>query len=261
MKKLIAAFDEFKRFRFLLAELVKRGIVVKYRRSYLGLLWTLLEPLLSMIVLTFVFGTLLGRGDRTYPVFILSGRLLFHCFSSCTKSGLRSIRKNARMLNKVYVPKYIYTLSSVIYSYVIFLFSLIVLVIVSLVLGVYPTVRTLMIWLPLLLLFLLVLGVGTLLATLGVYFRDMEYLWDVAVLLIMYLSAIFYDPEIFFSTGRGWVLDWNPLFHIIRLFRSCLFGTPMDMHSLLVASLWCVGTLAVGWFFFFKKEKEFILHI
>lgn len=261
MNKLITAFNEFKRFRFLLVELVKRGIVVKYRRSYLGLLWTLLEPLLNMIVLTFVFGTLLGRGDRTYPVFILSGRLLYSCFSSSTKAGLRSIRKNARMLNKVYVPKYIYPLSSVIYSYVIFMFSLIVLVIVSLALGVYPTVYTLMIWLPLLLLFLLVLGVGTTLATLGVYFRDMEYLWDVVVLLLMYLSAIFYDPDRFFSTGRGWILDWNPLFHIIRLFRSCLFGTPMDTHSLIVASLWCVGSLVVGWFLFFKKQDEFLLHI
>ena len=261
MRKLITAFDEFKRFRFLLAELVKRGIVKKYRRSYLGVLWTLLEPLLNMMVLTFVFGTLLGRGDRTYPVFILSGRLLYSCFASCTKAGLRSIRTNASMLNKVYVPKYIYPLSSVIYSYVIFMLSLIVLIVVSLVLGVYPTKYTLMIWLPLLMLFLLVLGIGTFLATLGVYFRDMEYLWDVVVLLVMYLSAIFYDPEIFFSTGRGWILNWNPLFHIIRLFRSCLFGTPMDMHSLLIASLWCVGSLVLGWFFFFKKEHEFILHI
>lgn len=261
MKKLTAKINEFMRFRFLLSELVKRGIVLKYRRSYLGMIWTLLEPLLNMLVLTFVFGTLLGRGDRTYPVFILSGRLLYSCFSSSTKAGLRSIRTNARMINKVYVPKYMYPLSSVLYSYIIFLFSLIVLAIVSLILGVYPTVYTLLIWVPLLFLFLLSLGIGMILATLGVYFRDMQYLWDVALTLLMYLCAIFYNPDIFFSSGRGWILQWNPMYHIIALFRSCLFGSPMDTNSLIYAATWCVGSLVLGWFFFSKKEKEFVLHI
>lgn len=261
MKQLTAAIQEFKRFRFLLSELVKRGIVLKYRRSYLGLVWTLLEPLLNMLVLTFVFGTLLGRGDKTYPVFILSGRLLYGCFSSTTRTALTSIRHNARMINKVYVPKYLYPLSSVVYSYVIFLFSLIVLVLVSLILGVWPTWHTLMIWLPLALLFLLCLGIGMLLATMGVYFRDMEYLWNVFLTLLMYLCAIFYTPDRFIDAGKGWILEWNPLYHIIALFRSCLFGTPMDGGSLLYASVWCVASLALGCFIFFKKEKEFILHI
>ena len=261
MKHLKSMIEEFKRYRFLLSELVKRGIVLKYRRSYLGMAWTLLEPLLNMIVLTFVFGTLFGNSDKTYPVYILSGRLLYSCFSQSTKNALRSIRTNRAMINKVYVPKYMYPLSSVMYSYVIFLFSLIVLAIVSLVLGLWPTWHILTIWIPLLLLGLLSLGVGMILATMGVYFRDMEYLWDVALTLLMYMCAIFYYPDRFMSKGLGWVLELNPLYCIITMFRDCLYGKPMNMMYLAYAGIWCVASIAIGTAIFNKKQNEFVLHI
>lgn len=261
MHNLTEKINEFKHYRFLLSELVKRGIVLKYRRSYLGLAWTLLEPLLNMLVLTFVFGTLFGRSDKTYPVYVLSGRLLYSCFSQATTAALRSIRTNSAMINKVYVPKYLYPLSSIIYSYVIFGFSLIVLAVVSVVLGVWPTKYILLIWIPLLLLFFLSLGMGMVLATLGVYFRDMEYLWSVGLALLMYLCAIFYYPDSFMNAGKGWVLESNPLFCIIALFRSCLYGTPMDMGYLAYAAIWCVISLAIGIGLFHKKQNTFVLHI
>ena len=103
----------FVNYRFLLWELVKKGIKLKYRRSYLGIIWSLLEPLLTMIVLTIVFGTILGNHEKTFPVYILCGRLLYNFYSTSTKAGLSSIRKNAAMIKKVYVPKYLYTLSSI----------------------------------------------------------------------------------------------------------------------------------------------------
>ena len=103
----------FKKYRFLLRELVKKGIKLKYRRSYLGILWTLLEPLLTTCVLTIVFGTFFGKDDKTFPVYILTGRLLYSFFSSGTKAAMKSIRQHAGMIKKVYVPKYIYPLSSV----------------------------------------------------------------------------------------------------------------------------------------------------
>lgn len=261
MKYLSEKFEELKRYRFLLSELVKRGIVLKYRRSYLGMAWTLLEPLLNMVVLTFVFGTLFGNSDPTYPVYILSGRLLYSCFSQSTKAALRSIRSNRAMINKVYVPKYMYPLSSVLYSYVIFCFSLIVLAVVSLVLGVLPSWHTLMIWLPLMLLFLFTLGVGMILATMGVYFRDMEYLWDVALTLLMYLCAIFYYPDRFMDKGLGWVMELNPLYCIIALFRDCLYGRGMELNYILYAGIWCVASLAIGTAVFSKKQNDFVLHI
>ena len=135
--------DTFKKYRFLLRELVKKGIKLKYRRSYLGILWTLLEPLLTTCVLTLVFGTYCGNNDKTFPVYILTGRLLYSFFSSGTKAAMKSIRQHAGMIKKVYVPKYIYPLSSVLFNFVIFAISLIVLIGAMLVFGVKPTI-----WLP-----------------------------------------------------------------------------------------------------------------
>ena len=115
MKKYL---KNFLRYKYLLTELVKKNIKLKYRRSYLGILWTLIEPLLTMLVLTLVFGTFFGNNDEQYPVYILSGRLLYSFFSSGTKSGLRAVSGNAAMIKKVYVPKYIYVLSTVISNFV-----------------------------------------------------------------------------------------------------------------------------------------------
>ena len=114
MKKRI---DTFWRYRNLLFELVKKGIKLKYRRSYLGIIWSLLEPVMTTIVLTIVFGTLYGNKDHTFPLYILSGRLLYSYFAQGTKVSLKSIRQNSAMIKKVYVPKYLYPLSSVPVSY------------------------------------------------------------------------------------------------------------------------------------------------
>lgn len=253
----------FFRYNFLLQELVKKGIKLKYRRSYLGIVWTLLEPLLTMMVLTFVFGDLLGRSSKLYPfpVYVLTGRLLYTYYSGATKVCARSIRTNSSMIKKVYVPKYLYPLSSVLYNYIIFLISLIVLVGVAAYLGVKPSWYMLQAVVPLILLFLLALGSGMLLSTLGVFFRDVEYLWDVALMLIMYTSAIFYFPEKLLSTEKAVVLKINPLYCIIANFRHSIFGEPMDMQMLLYSVGFSAVLLVVGIYVFYKKQDEFILHI
>ena len=92
--------ETFKRYRFLLKELVKKGIKLKYRRSYLGILWTLLEPLLTTCVLSLVFGKFFQKGDKSFPVYILTGRLLYTCFSTGTKNAMKSIRQHAGMIKK-----------------------------------------------------------------------------------------------------------------------------------------------------------------
>ncbi|MDD6481413.1 MAG: ABC transporter permease [Lachnospiraceae bacterium] len=258
MKKYI---DSFMHYRFLLWELVKKGIKLKYRRSYLGIVWSLLEPLLTMIVLTIVFGTILGNHEKTFPIYILSGRLLYSFYSSSTKAALSSIRKNAAMIKKVYVPKYLYTLSSILYNYIIFLISLVVLVAVGAVLGIQPSIYLLQAPLALLLVLLLAVGSGLILATLGVFFRDMEYLWSVALMLIMYMCAIFYKPERLLSSGFYWILKYNPLYCIISIFRSSIFGELMNMGYFLYALGFSVVTIIIGLVCFIKKQDEFILQI
>ena len=110
----------FNKYRNLLVELVKKDIKLKYRNSYLGVIWTMLEPLLTMIVLTLVFSKLLGKGTQDFPVYILTGRLVYSFFSNGTKAALRAVRANASMIKKVYVPKYMYPFASVLSGYVIF---------------------------------------------------------------------------------------------------------------------------------------------
>ena len=221
--------NTFLHYRFLLGELVKKGIKLKYRRSYLGIVWSLLEPLLTMIVLTIVFGTLFGNKDRTFHVYILTGRLLYSYFSNSTSRALKSVRANAGMIKKVYVPKYIYPLSSVLYNYVIFLISLIVLAIVSVVLGIQPTIYMFQIPIALILVLLLSYGIGMILATIGVFFRVVISTDDHYVYLCNFLFSVqtfeewfCMDTEIqsivlhnqYFSFCHVWRNDEYPLFCI-----------------------------------------------
>ena len=258
MKKYV---DNFMQYQFLLSELVKKGIKLKYRRSYLGMIWSLLEPLLTMIVLTIVFGTLYGNTDKTFPVYILTGRLLYSFYSQASKAALKSIRQNSAMIKKVYVPKYLYPLSSVLFNYVIFLISLIVLAVVSVVLGVKPTTHLWQSLVALVLILFISYGCGMILATIGVFFRDMEYLWSVALMLVMYTCAIFYYPSNLLKCGWAWILKYNPLYCVIDIFRSGVFGEPMNIDYLIYTVAFAVLSMLIGLICFKKKQDDFILYI
>lgn len=251
----------FKKYRFLLGELVKKEIKLKYRRSYLGIVWTLLEPLLTTVVLTLVFSNMFDRGGKSFPVYILSGRLIYSYFANSTKSAMKSIRSNSSMIKKVYVPKYIYPLSSVVSGYITFLISLIILAVVMIVFKVVPTIYLIQAILPLALIFVMTLGVGMILSTMAVFFRDLEYLWGVVLMLIMYSSAIFYEVESMVSKGNGWIFKWNPLYVIILNFRNAIFGVPLDMFSLIYSVIFSFGSLLIGTWMFYKKQDKFILNI
>jgi ABC-2 type transport system permease protein len=247
--------------RFLLAELVKKGIKLKYRRSYLGIIWSLLEPILTTIVLTIVFGTLFDNKDHSFPMYILSGRLLYSYFSSSTKACSKSIRAHAGLIKKVYVPKYLYPMSSVLYNYVIFLISLLVMIPLGIYCNTTPKLSWLLVVIPLLILILLTFGFGMVLATITVFFRDVEYLWDVMLMIIMYTCAIFYKPERLLKSGFGWLLKYNPLYCIIHNFRACVLGTDMNWYYMLYAFIFSIVMIIFGTFIFYKKQDEFILHI
>lgn len=257
MNRYVNTFIEYKN---LLKELVARGIRLKYRHSYLGLIWTLLEPLLTMIVLTIVFGTLYGR-TKDFSVYILTGRLLYSFFSTSTKSALKSIRAHSGIIKKVYVPKYLYPLSTIISQYILFLISLIVLIAVCIVMRIKPTVYLLQAPVALILLFLLAYGVGMLLATAGVFFRDIEYLWSVVSMIIMYTCAIFYQPDRLLQSRYAWILKYNPLFCIIQLFRSAVFGSWMNMQYLTYSAGFCAVALILGTLAFKWKQDDFIRYL
>jgi len=255
--------NNLKKFRFLFWELVKKDIKLKYRSSVLGVLWTLLEPLLTMIVLTVVFSNMLGRGDDNFPVYILCGRLIYGFFSNGTKVALKSVRKHGSMIGKVYVPKYMYPLSAVVSNYIMFLISLVVLAGVMLFEKVKPTVYIFQAFIPMLILLIMTVGVGMLLATFDVFFRDLEYLWTVALMLIMYTCAIFYKVENLSNPGNEWIFKCNPLYSLIVLFRDAVFGRSIggDMYHLWYSLIFSVAVLFLGIIVFWRKQDKFILYV
>ncbi len=256
-----SAWLNFNKYKFLLGELVKKDIKLKYRRSYLGVFWTLLEPILTTMVLAFVFGSMRGVKDKQFPVYILTGRLLYTFFSNSTKSALKSIRRNSAMIKKVYIPKYMYPFSTVLSNYIIFLISLVVLFGSLIIFRVVPTVYLLQSVIPLFLVLLLSIGSGMILATLAVFFRDLEYLWSVVLMIIMYTSAIFYRMDTLKLGESVWVFKLNPLYVIIDTFRSAVFGAPMNQTSLILSLIYSFGSLLIGILLFYRKQDNFILNI
>lgn len=257
----MSVIKTFGKYRNLLGELVKKDIKLKYRNSYLGVIWTLLEPLLTMIVLTLVFSELLGKGTKDFPVYILTGRLLYSFFANGTKAALKSVRANAGMIKKVYVPKYMYPFASVLSGYIIFLISMVVLAIVAIARGVYPTVQLFWIVIPLLQILLLTAGTGLILATMAVFFRDIEYLWGVALMLIMYASAIFYQADAVMNGRNAWIFKLNPLYAVIVNFRNAVFGHAPDMQAMWYATGFGAAAMLIGIVVFYKKQDKFILYL
>lgn len=253
-------FLTFKKYHFLLFQLVKKDIKLKYRNSYLGVFWTLLEPLLTMLVLVLVFSAM-GNNTKDFPVYILTGRLLYSFFSNTTKTALRSVRINANMIKKVYVPKYMYPCASVISGYIMFLISLVVLALVAIVRGVEPTWHLLEAIFPLAIVFIMTLGAGLLLSSIAVFFRDMEYLWGVALMLLMYACAIFYRVEDIVNERNQWLFRLNPLYAVIENFRDAIFGNPMNVPVMLYSLVFSLVLFFIGVIVFYKKQDRFILHI
>ena len=257
----MSVIKTFGKYRNLLGELVKKDIKLKYRNSYLGVIWTMLEPLLTMLVLTLVFSELLGKGTKDFPVYILTGRLLFSFYSNGTKAALKAVRNNAGMIKKVYVPKYMYPLSRAISSTVNLGLSLIPLVIVMLLTGTRLTARILLLPFPIICLFLFAFGMGLLLASMMVFFRDTQFLWGVISMLWMYLTPIFYDAEIIPAQYMT-LYKMNPLYHIIRIMRILLInGVSPEPKAYLLCTAASLIPLFLGALVFKKTQDRFVLYL
>lgn len=267
--------EMFRKYKGLLFELTRKDIKLKYRDSWLGIIWSFLQPLLNMAVLSVVFGALLGKdleGVVCYPVYLFSGRLLFEFFTSSTKKALVSFRANAAIMKKVYVPKYMYPLSSIFANFITLAISLTCFVGVWIFFrltglsggdGLTVNAYALLFFVPLFLLLIFVIGVGFMLAVLQVYFRDIQYIWDVFCTLLFYMVPIIYTL-VRFKEG-SWTLTLikiNPMYSMIELFRQCVLECrPMEWQMLLYAAAWAFGTLAIGILFFNKKSDDIIFHL
>ncbi|MCI8624514.1 MAG: ABC transporter permease [Provencibacterium sp.] len=249
------------RYRFLIRQLVSRDFKTKYKRSVLGMFWSFLNPLLMMCVQYFVFSTIFKSDIPNYAVYLLIGIVSFNFFSEACGMALGSIVGNASLITKVYMPKYIYPLTRVISSVVNLGISLIPLVIVSLATGVQFRKSAVLALYFLACLIIFSLGLGLLLASAMVFFRDMQFLWSVLSMLWMYATPIFYPESILPENLRG-VLQINPLYHFLKSFRLCILGGISPEPMVYVqCMLMALGALIVGAVVFRKAQNRFALYL
>ena len=189
-------FDTFAEKKFLLKELVKRDLTSKYKDSVLGILWSFFNPLLIMLVFTAIFSMLFGRSIENYPVYFLSGRIIFDFYNAGTKGAMRSIKRNQNLIKKIYVPKYMFSVSTICYEFINFLISFVILFGVMIITGASFHWTIIVSIIPMFFLLCLVFGVGLILAVCNTYFTDVGHLYNVFTLLLMYSSALFYPMEI-----------------------------------------------------------------
>ncbi len=258
-------FQVFGQYKDLLFQLVQRDVKLKYRRSFLGYVWSILNPLLIMMVISFVFSKFFSRGIANYPVYLITGRTLFEFNSSATKAAMRSIIGNAALLKKTYVPKYIFPLAKVTSALVDCFFSLGAMLIVIVFTGAKVTGWILLAPLVLIQLYLFSLGLGFCLAAINVFFRDMQHIYQAIVTAWMYATPLFYDLETIGANNQLLVFiikAFNPLYYYIAQFRDLVYygrfpGPRIFWGGWLIAFV----MLAIGLLVFKKKQDKFILYI
>lgn len=260
---LIAYLKNLKRYRFLMEQLVSRDFKTKYKRSVLGIFWSFLNPLLMMIVQAAVFSKLIARGGgiEHYPMYLLIGIVIFNGFNDCCNQAMRAIVGSASLITKVYVPKFIYPTSKVFSASINILLAMLPLALVALFYQLWPCPAWLLLPIGLLLLIIFNLGMGLLLSSLMVFFRDVEFLWGLVATVWMYATPIIYNMDM--------LPDWmqklehfNPLYHYVTYFRTIIIDRSVPG---LGTHLFCLGCAVVmlflGAIVFKKTQDKFVFYI
>ena len=252
----------FFRYKDLMMLLVDRDIKLRYRRSVLGWVWSVLNPLLDMLVKVLVFSYLFSRKIPNYPVYLISGQLMYNFMRESSSAALKSIPDNAAMLKKIYVPKYIFTLSKINSAFVNLLYSLVALLMVMLFTHVEFTFWWFMIVIPIVELYVFCVGLGLFLAAMNVFFRDISNIWGVVTLAWMYLTPIFYDLDILSPKMKLWMPRLNPLYMYIRQMRDFILSGTWERYKLTIRGGYvALLMLGLGLYVFTKTKDKFILYI
>ena len=254
-------FSVFRRYYYLLANLVQRDLKVKYRRSALGFLWSILNPILMMLIMAAVFSYMFRFEIEYFAAYLLSAQLIFNFYSGATSTAMSSILGYSALIKKVYIPKYIFPFEKVVFEFINALFAVVALFVVLLVTRVPLTPWIALLPVPLLLLFVFNLGVGLILSTLVVFFRDVQHLYGVIVVALNYLTPIFYPA----SMLPGWMqfaIKFNPLYWYVAMFRQVVLYGVAPTPTMWICCLFCsVFALLIGLFIFKANQDKFILYI
>ncbi|MDO4296142.1 MAG: ABC transporter permease [bacterium] len=251
----------WKKYRFLIKQLVGRDFKTKYKRSVLGYLWSFLNPLLTMLVQYVVFSTIF-RGDiENFPVYLLAGIVFFSFFQEAVGQGLIAIVGNASLITKVYVPKYIYPITKVWSSSINLLISLIPLLILTLFTGAPVNQTLILLIVPVTCILVFSIGFSLILSTSMVFFRDTQYLWGIISLAWMYATPLFYPITILPERIKS-LLRFNPLYHFVTFVRTVLIYGVSPEPALYVQCIgWAFFVLLIGMLIFKRNQDKFVLYI
>lgn len=253
--------QNFIKYKDLLLELIKKDIKIKYKNSYLGILWSLLNPLMMMVILTIIFSAIFQNEIEYFPVYVLTGRLIYSFFAEATNFSMDSIYANSHLIRKVYVPKYFFPLSRVCSSFITTMVAVVPIFLMMIILGMDFHATLFLSIIPLALLLILSVGCGLILATVTVFFKDMKHLYSVLLMVIMYMTPIFYPASIIPEHYR-FIVELNPLYPILSMFRDTLmYGTLPAGTDLGLSFFYAVFFLFVGLYVFYKNQDKFIFHL
>ena len=267
VKKYIKNFFKYLPLLFLLTS---RDFKLKYRRSILGVFWSMLNPLLIMIVVTSVFSLILKIRiidiEMPFAVFYITGSLIFNFFSEATSSSMTAVVANSSLIQKVYLPKYIFIFEKCLFSLINMIFSSVAVLFVIIYYVVKGEVKLhltmFLIFIPMTYTLLFSIGVGLILATFTVFFRDIVHIWGVVLTIWLYLTPIVYPMEILKSSNIDWVVRLNPVFYFVDDLRSLMIlGRLPSLWNIGFESCVCLLSLIFGFLLFKKAQDRFILHI
>ena len=263
-------FYNVKKYKFLLSQLIIRDFKVKYKRSVLGVLWSVLYPLLMMLVMALVFSNMFkfSMEGVNYLVYLMSGLVVFNYFSEATNNAMGAIIGNSTLLNKVYIPKYIFPIARCLFVGINFLFSLLPLFLItwfsgSVAEGTKCYINIYYLWLPFIYLcaFMFTVGIGYILATVSVFLRDMIYMWGIMITILNYFTPLFYSITIL-PTYLQNIFKLNPLYMYINARREILlFSTMPKPTYLLMCFVTGFTMMIIGLIVFKKKQNKFIYYL
>ncbi len=258
---MISKLQNFYRFRGLLKELVGRDFKLQYRRSILGYFWSLLKPLMMMLVLSAIFSQVFRFSIEKFPVYLILGQTIFNFYSEATTYALTSICYAGPLIKKVYVPKYIFPMSKVCFAFTNMACSMMAVIIIMIIYRVPLSLTMLLFPILLLYAFMISLGVGIILAVIAVYFRDVIHLYSVFITAQMYFTPLFYPIDILPEEVLQ-VVKCNPTYHLVTYFRNIMmYQTWPSLQDNLICLAFGMGFLGIGLLLMKKKQDTFILYI
>lgn len=250
-------------YRNLIYQLTRRDVLTRYKRSVLGIAWTMLNPLGMMLVLTIAFTEIFRfETEYSYPAYVLSGLLVWNFFSQTTTASMVNLVWGGGLLHRIYVPRTSFALAAILTGIVNILFSMIPLLLVMLITGVPMKSTILLFPIPVIFLAAFALGVGLLISTFAVYFPDVSEMYAIAVLGWMYVTPVIYPESILPAAYRFWITHLNPMYYMVELFREVMyFGRLPTAGNLLITALIAMVTFIIGWIVFTRKAGEFSYRI